>query len=79
MSSLKILRRNDDNEEKKLQGQARGRAVGFVCSASVAQVFASSDPGHGPSTAQAMLRQHPTRHNETSTTRIYNDVLGTLG
>ena len=47
-----------------LRGRHRERAVKFVRSASAAQGFTGSDPGHGHGTArQAMLRQHPTCHN----------------
>ena len=46
------------------EGWRRGRVVKFTCSASVAQRFAGSNPGHRHGTAhQAMLRQHPTHHN----------------
>ena len=39
--------------------------VGFMCSTSVVRGFASSDPGRGHDTAhQAMLRRHPTCHNQ---------------
>ena len=47
-----------------LGGRPRGRVVKFMRSASVAQGFASLDPGCGHGTAhQAMLRRHPTCHN----------------
>ena len=41
-------------------GPPHGRVVKFVCPASVAQVFTGLDPGHGPSTDQAMLLWRPT-------------------
>ena len=42
-----------------------GRVVKFACFALAAQGFAGSDPGCGPRTAhQAMLRWHPTQHNQ---------------
>ena len=45
-------------------GPARGQVIGFTCSASVAQGFASLGPGLGHGTAhQATLRQCPTCHN----------------
>ena len=45
-----------------LWGWPHGRVVKFVCSASVAQSFAGSDPGHGHGTThEAMLmRWRPT-------------------
>ena len=47
------------------RGRPRGRVVKFVRSASAAQGFASSDPGHRRGTAhQAMLRWGPTCHNQ---------------
>ena len=50
--------------EALMRGQSRGRVVGFACSASVAQGFTDSDPGHGHGTARwAVLRWHPTCHN----------------
>ena len=47
------------------RGHPRGRVVKFACYASVAQGFASldSERGHG-TTHQAMLRWHPTQHNQ---------------
>ena len=51
-------------EREALRGQAHGRVVGFTLSASAAQDFAGSDPGHGHGiTHQAMMRWHPTCHN----------------
>ena len=48
-------------QESRNGGWPHGRVVKFVHSALVAQGFANSDPGCGPSTAQqAMLRQCPT-------------------
>ena len=50
--------------KKKVGGLPHGRVVKFTHSTSVAQGFASLDPGHGPGTAhQAMLRGRPTCHN----------------
>ena len=47
------------------KGLARGRVVKFLGAASVAQGFAGSDLGDGPSTThQAMLRRRPTCHNQ---------------
>ena len=50
---------------KRFRGQAHGQVVKFTCSASAAQGFAGSDPGHGHDTIpQAMLRWHPTCRNQ---------------
>ena len=49
----------------ELWGQPRRRVVKFARSAPVAQGFAGSAPGYGPSTAhQAMLRWHPTQQSQ---------------
>ena len=49
----------------QVRGRPRGRVVKFARSTSTAQSFAGSDPGHGHGTAhQAMLRRHPTQHNQ---------------
>ena len=58
-----------------------GRVVKFTRSTSAAQRFASSDPGHGPSTArQATLREHPTQHNQKDLQLEYTTIYwGTLG
>ena len=49
---------------KSSRGRPHGRVVKFVRSASAAQGFTGSNPGHGHGTAcQAMLRRHPTCHN----------------
>ena len=46
------------------RGRPQGRVVKFLCPASAAQGFASSDPGHGHGTAhQAMLSRRPACHN----------------
>ena len=50
--------------------------VQFACSASVAQGFTSSDPGHGHGHAEAASH---IAQPEGPTTRIYNCVLGGLG
>ena len=53
--------------------------VKLVHSASVAQGFAGLDPGHRCGTAhQAMLRQHPTQHNQKDPQLEYNYALGGL-
>ena len=51
-------------QEINFRDQSHGRVVKFMCSASAAQGFSSSDPGrrHG-TTHQAMLRWRPTCHN----------------
>ena len=47
------------------RGQASGRVVKSVSSASAAQGFTGSDPGRRHDTThQAMLRQRPTCHNQ---------------
>ena len=52
--------------------------VKFTRSASAAQGFTGSHPGHGPGTGhQIMLRRHPTKPGLT--TKIYNYVLGGFG
>ena len=54
--------------------------VEFTYSASTAQGFTGSDPGHGPSTThQAMPRQSHIAQPEGPTTRIYNYVQRALG
>ena len=63
------------------RGWSRGQLVKFMCSALVAQGFASSDPGRGRSTAhQAMLSQRPTqhyqRHSQLEYTTMYWGALG---
>ena len=46
-------------------GRPRGQVVNFAGSTSATQGFAGSDPGCGLSAAHlAMLRQHPTQHNQ---------------
>ena len=51
-----------------------------MCSASVAQGFAGSDPGRRHGTAhQAMLSERLTADPEGPTTRIYKYVLGGFG
>ena len=65
----------------RLEGLACGPVVKFVHSASAARGFAGSDPGHGHGTAhQAMLRQHPTCHNQKDPQlKIHNYVPGGFG
>ena len=63
------------------EGQPQGRGVGFTCSASAAQGFAGSDPGHGPSTTRrAILGWRPTWQNwrdlQLEYTTIYWRALG---
>ena len=55
-----------------------GRVVKFVRSASVAQGFTGSNPGHGHDTAhQALLKWHPTCHNwKNPQLKIHNYVPG---
>ena len=62
-------------------GQARGRVVKFAHSALAAWSFAGSNPGRRRGTThQAMLRQHPTCHNQKDTQlKIHNYVLGAFG
>ena len=48
-----------------LWGLPHGQVVEFACSTLAAQGFARLDHGRGPGTShQAMLRQHPTQHNQ---------------
>ena len=58
-----------------------GQVVKFTRSTLAAQGFAGADPGRRYSTAnQAMLRQHPTWHEQKDPQlRIHNYVLGGLG
>ena len=64
-----------------LRGQPHGRVVKFARSASAAHGFTSSDPGWGHGTThQAMLRWHPTCHNQKDPQlKIHNYVRGALG
>ena len=63
-----------------MRGWPHGRMVKFVRSASVAQGFAGSDPGHRHGTThQTMLRWHPTCHNQKDTQLKYTYVLGSFG
>ena len=56
-------------------GRPHGRVVKFVHSALVAQGFIHLDPGHGHGTThQAMLRQHPTEHNQRHSQLEYTAV-----
>ena len=49
----------------KILGQPRRQVVKFMRSALEAWGFAGSDPGHGHGIAhQAVLRRHPTYHNQ---------------
>ena len=49
---------------KNINPIGHGWMVKYTCSTSVAQGFASSNPGCGHGTAhQAMLRRRPTYHN----------------
>ena len=51
--------------EGLIKARSRGRVVGFAFSASAAQGFIGSDPRPRHGTArQAMLRRHPTWHNQ---------------
>ena len=67
--------------KKGLWGWPCGRVVKFACSTAVAQGFAGSDPGHGHGTAhQAVLRQHPTCHNQKDPQPEYTTMCwGPLG
>ena len=61
--------------------QSHGRVDSFVHSASAAQGFASLDPGcrHG-TTHQAMMRWHPTYHNQRHSQLEYTTMYwGALG
>ena len=52
-------------QESYIRGQPHGRIVKFARSASAVQGFTGSDPGCRHSTThQAMLRRHPTCHNQ---------------
>ena len=56
-------------------GQPHSQVVKLVHSASAAQGFSSSDPGHGHgTTCQAMLRQHPTQHNQRPSQLEYTNM-----
>ena len=67
-------------KNKRPQSWFHGPVVKFMCSASAAQGFACSDPGHRLGTAnQAMLRWHPTCHNYKDPQLVYNYVLGGFG
>ena len=62
-------------------GWPRGQVVTFAHSASAAQGFAGSDPGHGYRTAhQATVRWRPTQHNQKDLqleyTTMYRGALG---
>ena len=62
-------------------GLAHGQVAKFAHSASAAQGFEGSDPGCGHGTAhQAMLRWHPTCHNQKDLqleyTTMYRGPLG---
>ena len=66
------------NEEvKNVWGWPHGQVVKFTCSASVAQCFAGSDPGHR-SSGHAEVASHMPQLGGT-TTKIYNYVLGEFG
>ena len=53
------------NKKEMNGGRLRGQVVKFERSAWVAQGFAGSDPGYGPSTAhQVMLRRCPTQQRK---------------
>ena len=65
------------------RGQPHGQMVKFTCSASAAQGFTSSDPGHGHGPWH-----HSSGHDEAEshiaqpealTTRIYNYIPGGFG
>ena len=48
----------------QIGGRPCGRVVKLVCSASAAQGFTGSSPGHGRGTTHwAVLGQHPTGHS----------------
>ena len=67
------------NENNYVGGRLCGQLVTFMRSASAAQGFTGSDPGHGHGTThQAMLRQHPTCHNWKDPQLKYY-ILGDLG
>ena len=66
--------------KKKPWGRPRGRVAKFARSASMAQGFASLDPGngHGTMSGHAEAASHMPQL-EGPTTRIYNYVLGDFG
>ena len=78
------LRTDSKNTEFKSYlnwDQLHGPMVKFTHSALVAQGFAGSDPGHGPSTThQAMLRRHSTYQSQKDLQlECTNMYLGALG
>ena len=64
----------------ELWGWPHGRVVKLESSTSGAQGFAGSDPGCRRGTArQAMLRQHPTQHNQRHSQLEYTTMYWWLG
>ena len=73
--------KNSNVKKHKKRGWPRGQVVGFACSASAVQGITGSDPGCRSRTAdEAMLRWHPTCHNQKDAKLKYTTTYwGALG
>ena len=81
MSNINICKKNKVRKKKNQSGWLNGQAVKFTHSALAAQSFAGLDAGCRHGTAhEAMLRQHPTCHNQKDPQlKSYHYVPGDFG